>query len=130
MLVPRAARGVAAQAWNEGDVRVDVLRDIDAIRTVAEYASKTFTLPVGHGRHRYSAARGFHPERVRLETASEGDAYLALVALHGGVVPEWTSRSEDLEGWSGPPVWQLRWSERAHNWQQTLEVLREEGIVR
>jgi hypothetical protein len=78
-----------------------------AARYAAKYVGKDAV--AGFGRHSYEVRQGFQPEAVRLEAATDREAWTQLVRLMWGEVPgyEWSSAGDT--SWRGPPVRFLGW---------------------
>lgn len=104
------------EAWGRGFVHIKLLGDLpvgssslDEARVAARYLSKYIGKDFGHGRaaglHRYEVAQGFQPEVERIRGRSSHEVLQAAAALMLRW-PDEVFRSEDVEGYEGPPwVW-------------------------
>lgn len=82
----------------------------NAARYGAKYASKDWAQEVlVGGQHRYEKAQGFAPKVVGRWGHTRDRIVWELLAVFQGVLPAETWRSEEAEGWRGPPVMCMRW---------------------
>jgi hypothetical protein len=110
------ARSRIEAAWGRGFVHIKLLGDLPvgssawdearlAARYLSKYVGKDFDAKRAAGLHRYDVAQGFQPRKVRIRGRSV-DVVLAGAAQQMGRRPAQLHRSEDIEGYDGPPwVW-------------------------
>lgn len=97
--------------WGRGRVRFDVSRsgllsNRDYRRMsvyLSKYLSKTFSLELAPGTHRYECADMFVPVRVVEEFFDFSAARSRVAELGFGSVPVWSS--DDSPDWTGPPCY-------------------------
>jgi hypothetical protein len=111
-------RSLVASSWGRGFVHIKLLGDLPVgsgtlgeARLAARYLSKYVSKGLGAasaGLHRYELAQGFPPAVVSL-TGHSLDVVVAAACgrMRGQPARSW--RSEDQEGWQGPPAVWLCW---------------------
>jgi hypothetical protein len=103
-------------AWGRGFVHIKLLGDLPvgstlldearvAARYLSKYVGKDFDVDRAAGLHRYEVAQGFQPRKETIRGRSSHEVLQAAAALMLGWPAE-VYRSEDVEGYEGPPwVW-------------------------
>lgn len=113
-------RSKLVEAWGHGFVHIKLIGDLpvgsgalqEARRCalyLGKYVGKSLDQNRPAGLHRYDAAQGFQPEAIRLEGRSM-DAVIRKASDVMGMAPSDVWRSDDQEGWDGPPVCSVRWT--------------------
>ncbi len=107
------------QAWPRGFVHIKLLGDLPVGSTslhearvaagyLSKYVGKDFDAERAGGLHRYEVAQGFQPRVQRIRGRSS-HAVLAAAAGRMGSWPDELYRSEDVEGYVGPPWVSASW---------------------
>jgi hypothetical protein len=115
--IPRA---VIEEAWGRGFIKIRQLNGLStgsgpleearlAARYLAKYAAKQLEEDRRRsGLHRYEVAEGFQPVEVKLRGRSP-EELIERASLELGRKPKRVSRSDDWEGWRGPPAFTVEW---------------------
>ena len=115
------AQGAIRRTWGRGHVHIKLLGDLPtgsgtlgearlAARYLAKYVGKD--LAAGgqpSGLHRYEVAQGFQPRGVPIDGRTAADV-LDWAEVFMGAAPEQVWRSDEVEGWSGPPAVWASWA--------------------
>jgi hypothetical protein len=113
-------RRLIEQAWGRGFVHIKLLSGLpvgSGERGEARMAARYLSRYVGRelederrsaGLHRYEVAQGFQPERVECYGATAEEAIERASQVMGGP-PQRVWRSDESEGWRGPPACWAQW---------------------
>ena len=107
-------------AWGHGFVHIKLIGDLpvgsgtleEARRCglyLGKYVGKSLDQNRRAGLHRYEVAQGFQPRVVKFEGRSIA-AVIRKASDVMGRAPSEVWRSDDQEGWDGPPVCSVRWT--------------------
>lgn len=113
-------RSKLVESWPHGYVSIKLIGDLpvgsgalEEARRCAGYLAKYVGKAIGErrapGLHRYEVAQGFQPQVVKLEGRSV-DAVIRQASDVMGGAPSEVWRSDDQEGWDGPPICSVRWN--------------------
>ena len=113
-------RGVIEESWPHGFVHIKLLSDLstgsgplEEARLAARYMSGYLSAQMDDerrrfGLHRYEVAQGFQPVEVKLHGRS-ADEVIERASQQLGAKPRYVWRSEETEGWHGPPACWAQW---------------------
>jgi hypothetical protein len=113
-------RRLIERAWGHGFVHIKLLSGLpvgSGERGEARLAARYLSRYVGRelederrtaGLHRYEVGQGFQPERIECYGASAEEAIERASRVMGGP-PERVWRSDETEGWRGPPACWAQW---------------------
>lgn len=114
-------QSVIRDVWGRGHVHIKLLGDLPvgsgrleearkAARYLAKYVSKSVEDGRPAGLHRYEVGQGFQPAEVLVYGRTADDAIRSASELMGhSPIHVW--RSDDLEGWEGPPAVWVQWAD-------------------
>jgi hypothetical protein len=107
--------------WPHGFVKITLLSNLTApatplaeARATARYLARYVGEQLDDerrrlGLHRYEVAQGFQPVEVKLHGRSVGEVIEQATARLGGAKPLRVWRSDETEGWHGPPACWAEW---------------------
>ena len=107
------------EVWGRGLTHIKLIGDLpvgsgaleearQAARYLAKYVSKNVADERMPRLHRYEVAQGFQPERLPLADRTQEGVIRQACELMGGV-PTRLWRSDEQEGWRGPPAYWCAW---------------------
>jgi len=111
------ARGLIEEAWGRGFVHIKLIGNLpvgsgvrEEARVAARYVSKYLGKGMGRsgGLNRYDVAQGFQPKSEPI-TAGTLDGAVDTASDRMGGLPAYVWRSQDEDGWRGPPAVWLQW---------------------
>jgi hypothetical protein len=114
-------RGFIESCWPHGFVDIRLLSNLTAPATAlaeARLAARYLARYVGKqldderrrlGLHRYEVAEGFQPVAVELHGRTLDDVIAEATRVLGGAHPSHVWRSDQSEGWRGPPACWVEW---------------------
>ena len=113
-------RSKLERAWDHGFVHIKLIGDLpvgsgtlEEARRCALYLGKYIGKSLDQNRraglHRYEVAQNFQPRVVKCEARSMA-AVIRKASDVMGRAPSDVWRSDDQEGWDGPPVCSVRWT--------------------
>jgi hypothetical protein len=114
-------RSLIESAWGRGFIKIKLIGDLPvgsgtveesriAARYIAKYVSKDFKAPGTRdiNLRRFSVAKGYQPELIRLQGVSRADVMAQAVQIMGRrATRAWYS--QDAEDWRGAPALTLQW---------------------